>query len=340
MKTITILGIESSCDETAAAIYQTNTGILSNTVFSSVRLHAKWGGVIPEIASRSHFKIIEFIVDTALQEAKITLADLDGIAVTTKPGLPGSLLIGLCFAKALAYAQQKKIIGINHLEGHIFSPFLENPTIPFPHISFTASGGHTSMYRVDNFGQYTCIDTTSDDAAGEALDKTAFVLGIPYPGGPALEKFAHEVHFQDFFHYPRLKEPAAHMSFSGLKTAILYDLVNRSAYDMKKKLLLDASITLKHQVASSLHVCLGDIFIKRIERAFKNNPDCQALTFAGGVSCNEYFKYRLRFWADKHQLLFYAPSKKYASDNAAMIAFVGHYKAQHNQYDDMKLDIG
>lgn len=198
-----ILGIETSCDETAAAVYDTSSKrILSNSVFSQVALHEKYGGVVPEIASRSHLEKIGPIVHSALGEtvapARLSIDQIDHIAVTNKPGLAGALLIGICFAKGLAYAHNKKLIAVDHIEGHIFSSCIED-TVPFPHLCLVASGGHTSLFLVKGFGDYTQIGQTLDDAAGEAFDKVAKLVGLGYPGGPRIEALAREVAFQDFF---------------------------------------------------------------------------------------------------------------------------------------------
>ncbi len=334
-----ILGIETSCDETAAAVYCTERGILSNKLFSQIDLHKAFGGVVPEVASRSHLEKINHIVTQALEAAQVTLNDIDVVAVTNKPGLPGSLLIGVCFAKAIAFAQNKKIIGIDHLEGHAFSAFLEYD-IPFPHLCITASGGHTSMYLVKGFGNYHTIGTTVDDAAGEAFDKIAKMINLPYPGGPEIEKMAREVDFTDFFHYPRGKEKTLNFSFSGLKTAVLYDLVKKGAFDLKTKTFLKSNDTpLKQQVASSLLVCIADIFKNKLALALKKYPDVKALTFVGGVACNKYIRAQLQEFAAQHNLTLYVPAPQYCTDNAAMIAFVGAYKAQQNKFSDLTLDI-
>src|SRR5271156_2111294 len=249
------LGIETSCDETAAAVYHSERGILSNKLFSQIDLHRIYGGVVPEVASRSHLEKINLIVQEALDAAGVTLDDINVIAVTSNPGLAGSLLVGLCFAKGIAYAQDKKLIGINHLEGHAFSAFLEHD-IPFPHLCLTASGGHTALYLVQDFGDYQVIGQTLDDAAGEAFDKVAKLINLPYPGGPVIEKLAREMEFKDFFHYPRNKDIGLDFSFSGLKTAVLYDLVKRNAYSMEaKKFTQPDNEQLKKEVASSLLVC-------------------------------------------------------------------------------------
>jgi tRNA N6-adenosine threonylcarbamoyltransferase len=335
-----VLGIETSCDETAAAVYDNKRGILSSVLYSQTDIHKLYGGVVPELASRSHLQKINPIITQALQDAHIKLDEIDVIAVTNKPGLPGSLLIGVCFAKALAYALKKQIIGINHIEGHIFSPFLSNPTIPFPHLCLTASGGHTSIFLVHGFGDYKLLGTTRDDAAGEAFDKIAKLMGLPYPGGPVIEKLASQVNFYDFCHYPRTKLDNLDFSFSGLKTAVLYDLVSKGAYDMQEKIFLRPhDDQLKQEVASSLLVCITDIFKNQIKKSLKQYPEIQAVTLVGGVACNKYIRKEIEELCTKKHKEFFMPAPKYCTDNAAMIAFVGNYKAKQGKFSDLDLDI-
>jgi len=334
-----ILGIETSCDETAAAVYSSDTGIQSSYLFSQIELHKEFGGVVPEIASRSHLEKIGVITQTALDEAGVTLKDIDVIAVTSKPGLPGSLLVGLCFAKAVAWASEKKIIGINHLEGHIYSSCIEHQ-VPFPHLCIAASGGHTSLYYVTGLGSYECIGHTVDDAAGEAFDKVAKLINIPYPGGPIIEKMAKEVGFEDYFKYPRAHVHDLDFSFSGLKTAVLYDLIKRQAYDMHTKTFLKPDDELfKQQVASSLLTCIADIFKNRLQNALDMYPDVRAVTFVGGVACNKYIKSSLESLCAHYSIPLITPSPRYCTDNAAMIAFVGNYKALQGKFDDYYIDI-
>lgn len=334
-----ILGIESSCDETAAAVYTTQDGCLSNELYSQVELQKSFGGVVPELASRSHLEKINTIVTLALTKAGMSLSAIDAIAITSKPGLPGSLLIGLCFGKALAYAQQLKLIGVNHLEGHAFSSFLD-ATPPFPHLCITASGGHSSLYLVTGYGAYQTIGSTLDDAAGEAFDKIAKFIGLAYPGGPIIERLAREAGFQDFFHYPRGAKDTLNFSFSGLKTAVLYDLVKQGLFDLTTKSLTQPiSPALQQQIASSLLVCVRDIFCQKLNLALKQYPNIKAITFVGGVACNKYLKQELGAWCAERQVQFFSPAGQYCTDNAAMIAIVGHYKAQQGQFADLNLDI-
>lgn len=340
-----ILAIESSCDETAAALYKATSknnnlknSILSNVLFSQIEIHKKFGGVVPEMASRPHLEKIRSIVDSALSQANLTIDAVDIIAVTHKPGLPGSLLIGLSFAKALAYSSGKKLIGVNHLQGHMFSACIEN-NIPFPFLCLTASGGHTALYLVNNYLDYELLGQTLDDAAGEAFDKVAKLLELDYPGGPIIEKLAQDVNFEDFFKYKRAMQKSYDFSFSGIKTAVLYDLIKRNAYNIVEKKLLDNSISLKQQVSSSLLKAVADIFDHKLTLAFKNLPHIKAVAFVGGVACNSYIKSRLESTCKSQNISFYSPAKKYCTDNAAMIAFVAYHKALNNEFDDFSLDI-
>jgi N6-L-threonylcarbamoyladenine synthase len=334
-----ILGIETSCDETAAAVYCTTTNtLISQSLFSQVILHEKFGGVVPELASRSHIEKIRPIVQQALENANLRINDIQTIAVTVRPGLPGSLLIGLCFAKAIAYAQNISIIGINHLEGHIFSVFIEH-RVPFPHLCLVASGGHTALYLVFDFGNYQLLSQTSDDAVGEAFDKVAKLLGLGYPGGPLLERLAHEKQFQDIRKYPRLKKPDLSLSFSGIKTAVLYDLIARNYYSLEHKKVIKQDHDNLIEVASSFHVAIGDILYNRIAHAYDLYPTVRAVTFVGGVACNRYLRDRISALTQERNLLFFTPSTQYCTDNAAMIAYVGSYKAQQGKFDDFHLDI-
>ncbi len=339
LKDLTVLGIETSCDETGAAIYQEGKGIISNTLFSQTEFHKRFGGVVPEIASRSQLEKINPIVQGALDDAKISLQEIDCIAVTNRHGLPGSLLVGVSFAKAMAWAQNIPIIAINHLEGHAFSACIEND-IPFPFLCMTASGGHTSLYLVHDYGNYEVLGQTLDDAAGEAFDKIAKLMGYPYPGGPIIERLAREVEFKDFFHYPRSNAKNYDFSFSGLKTAVLYDLVKKNAYDMHdKKFLMPDNEFLKQQVASSLLVCIADIFKDKVVHALKQYPQIKAVSFVGGVACNNYIKSYLKDACNKFNVPLFYPSPKYCTDNGAMIAYVGYYKAKKGEFSGLDFDI-
>ena len=343
-----ILGIETSCDETAAAVFDSSQqALLSTEVFSQIDLHKKYGGVVPEIASRSHLEKITPIVKIALADANVSLDDVDAFAVTTKPGLVGSLLIGMCFAKGLAWSKNKKLIGVNHLDGHIYSSLLNddgtlNTDVQFPHICLLASGGNTALYLVKSMHEYELLGRTLDDAAGEAFDKVAKLIGLGYPGGPIIEKMAREGGLRDYFEYPRTKNKSKSydFSFSGLKTAVLYDLVKRGVYDLKMG-VIPGTITpeLQQQVASSLLICIGDIFQSKLQYALKQHPEIMGFTFVGGVACNRYLREKLAAYCQNRDKFFVVPHPKYCGDNAAMIALVGAQKAEREEFDDFDLDV-
>ncbi len=336
---LTILGIESSCDETGAAIFSTKNGLCSNELFSQIKQHAHAGGVIPEQASREHMVKIVTIVDDALTKANKTIDDIDAIAVTHKPGLPGALMVGVSYAKGLAFAADKKIIGVDHLEGHIFSACIENQ-VTFPFVALTASGGHSALYLVHNYGNFELLGSTLDDAAGEAFDKVAKLMNLPYPGGPVIEKLASEVEFQDYFKYPRGNLTDFNFSFSGLKTAILYHLLKNNAYDPEtKKFLKPEDIEFKQKVSSSLLVCIGDIFENKLKKIFKTYPQVRSFCFVGGVACNKYLRNRLSKTCNDFNKQLFFPTPKLCTDNAGMIAFVGHYMAQQGKYSDLNLKV-
>jgi N6-L-threonylcarbamoyladenine synthase len=343
-----ILGIETSCDETGAAVYDLEQQkILSNVLFSQIKEHEKYGGVVPEIASRSQLEKINPIITASLQEANLSIDQIDVIAVAQGPGLVGSLFVGLCFAKGIAWSYNKKIIGVNHLDGHVFSSFLKNDltveqNIGFPHLCLSVSGGHTSLYLVNDFGSYEVVGQTIDDAAGEAFDKIAKILGFGYPGGPVIEKLAEQANFQDYFNYPRTRPRGQDVffSFSGLKTAVLYDLVKRGVYDLNVgPIVQNLTDELKQQVSSSLLVCIGDIFVNNVKLAFKKYPNVQSFTFVGGVACNKYLRSRLELICNKYNKKFFFAPPQFCTDNAAMIAFVGGYKTLRAEFSDLSLDV-
>ncbi|MBL4588225.1 tRNA (adenosine(37)-N6)-threonylcarbamoyltransferase complex transferase subunit TsaD [Candidatus Babeliales bacterium] len=343
-----ILGIETSCDETAAAVYDSkNQKILSNVLHSQIKLHEKYGGVVPEIASRSHLARIKSIVEQALEEAALSFDAIDTIAVTTKPGLAGSLLVGLSYAKGLAWAGNKKLVGIDHLEGHLFSSMLQadgtkRDEHSFPYLALSMSGGHTSLYLVYSNQKYEIIGQTIDDAGGEAFDKVARMLGLPYPGGPHIEKKAEKINFQDFFKYPRvrLKNAKLNFSFSGLKTAVLYDLMKRGWYDLKKN-RPTSNLTEENvqQVASSLLVCIADIVINHIKDALVLYPEIKGVTFIGGVACNKYIKGRIEQYTKARKLFTISPIPSFCVDNAAMIAYAASLSQTQSKESDWYLDI-
>jgi N6-L-threonylcarbamoyladenine synthase len=342
-----ILGIETSCDETAAAVYDdTAQTILSHVVYSQTTEHLDYGGIVPEIASRTQLERIDGIVAHALHKAGISLSEIDTIGVTNRPGLVGSLLVGVCFAKGLALAAGKKLVAVDHLEGHIFSSFLTKAgpvrkDLTFPFLCMSVSGGHTSLYLVHDFGEFELLGQTIDDAAGEALDKTARLLGYSYPGGPKIEALATEAGNVDYFSYPRNKnKKSLDVSFSGLKTAVLYDLVKKGMYDLKdgrKSAETNHEQTCK--VASSLQVCMTDIFAQKITHALDMHPTVSTFAFVGGVSANKYITHRLSKLCASRSVQFIAPPLTYCGDNGAMIAYVAAYKAAQQKFAPLSVDV-
>lgn len=324
-----ILGIETSCDETAASVFNHETKrVLSSEVFSQISLHREFGGVVPEIASRSQLEKIDVIVKLALESAGVTIDDIDVIAVTHQPGLAGSLLVGFSFAKGLAWAKNKLFLPIDHCHGHIASAYLNNDnsfddSVAFPLIAISVSGGHSSLYLAENHCSYKIIGNTIDDAAGEAFDKVAKIMGLGYPGGPIIEQLATKVNFEDFFNYPRTKDlnTSLNFTFSGLKTAVFYDLIKRKYFDTTTgKMSTTITERDKEMVASSLMVCIGDILCAKAKLAFKLNPNVKQLTFVGGVACNRYLVNRLQELCEKNKVSFKTCPRKFSTDNAAMIA--------------------
>ncbi len=332
-----LLGIETSCDDTCAAVLS-DQKILSNVVSSQVNLHAKWGGVVPDIAKRAHQQRIEPVVQTALNRAKLSIKDIDVIAVTQGPGLAIALSVGLNFAKSLATKYHKKIIGVNHVEAHFLSNFLQNsrglPLRPqvFPALSLTVSGGHTKIVFIRHIGEYQIVGETLDDAAGEALDKSAKLMGLGYPGGPVIERLAKSGH-PDFLKlpHPLPDKKILDYSFSGLKTAFYYQIKDWSKSKIAKN-LNDLSASFQQAVFSTL--------LRKFELAIKKTQP-KLLLLSGGVASNLELRRQMRFLAKKYALPLYMPFKKELNtDNAAMIALVAFYKAQQNQFSDPKtLDV-
>ncbi|WP_295912587.1 tRNA (adenosine(37)-N6)-threonylcarbamoyltransferase complex transferase subunit TsaD [uncultured Bartonella sp.] len=317
-----VLGIETSCDETAAAIVERDEGdkahIVSNIVWSQIEDHVPYGGVVPEIAARAHVEILDGLVKRALEEAKLELKDIDAIAATGGPGLIGGLIVGLMTAKALALAANKPFIAINHLEGHALTAKLTN-NLDYPYLLLLVSGGHTQVILVKGLGDYKRLGTTIDDALGEAFDKTAKLLGLPYPGGPIIEKLAAQGDNQRIeLPRPLKGEKRLDFSFSGLKTA-----VRQAAMEMAP--LSDKDIA---DIAASFELAVTDTLSDRVERSlavFKNEyPDKEAsLVVAGGVASNKAIRNSLQKLCDAHGFKFIAPPIGLCTDNAAMIAYAG-----------------
>ena len=313
-----ILGIESSCDDTSAAILQ-GQKILSNIV-ANQEVHTQYGGVVPELASRAHQQNIIPVVDAAIKKANIKKEDITAISFTKGPGLLGSLLVGSSFSKSFAMGMDIPLIAVNHMQGHILSHFIdEGESMPkFPFLCLTVSGGHTQIVQVDSPNKMNVIGTTIDDAAGEAFDKSAKLLGLPYPGGPLIDKHAKTGDIHAFeFGKPKIKE--LDFSFSGLKTSILYKIQNNMQKNPKfiEENLADLCASIQHSIVS--------ILLKKLEKAIKQTGIKQ-LAIAGGVSANSYLRSELKNLSETKGYKLYIPKFEYCTDNAAMIAIAGYFK--------------
>lgn len=325
-ETTRILAIETSCDETAAAVVENGRKILSNIIASQVDLHAQYGGVFPEVASRKHIEIISPVVRQALEEAHLGLDDIDCIAVTRGPGLVGSLLVGMNMAKGLALARNKPFLGINHIEGHIYSPWLmpDADEIEFPLLTLVVSGGHTELYLMIDHGRYKHLGGTLDDAAGEAYDKVGRLLGLPYPGGPAIDKAAVNGN-NSAFRFPRgVMEDGFNFSFSGLKTAV-----------MRESKVYDAARMPVNDLAASFQTAVVDALVTKTERA-ATAYGVTAVHLTGGVSANRELR---RTMKETLGIPVRYPDPILCTDNAAMIAAAAHWHYLKGRRDALDLDV-
>jgi len=309
-----ILGIETSCDETAAALVKDGREILSNIVSSQVNIHAKYGGVVPELACRNHLINIPTVIHQAMEEANLSMNDLDGVAVTVGPGLIGALLIGVNIAKGLAYSLRKPLIPVNHLEGHLLSIFLEKNAPDFPFVALIISGGHTDLYYVEDFGAYRVLGRTRDDAVGESFDKVARMLGLDYPGGPVLEKLAKKG-TPGIINFPRpmLAKGNLDFSFSGLKTSVRSFLSNNGV-----------KIT-KADVAAEFQQATLDVLSFKAFHALEYFK-CGSLVVAGGVASNNFLRENLIKTAQEKNINIYIPGHNLCTDNGAIIACAGYFR--------------
>ena len=318
-KKLIVLGIESSCDDTSAAILK-GSNVLSN-VISSQQIHKQYGGVVPELASRAHQQNIIPVVDTAIKSAKINRSDIDVIAYTKGPGLLGSLLVGSSFAKSFSYSLRRPLVSVNHMKAHILAHFIEdekNSSPDFPFICLTVSGGHTQIVLVNSFTEMKIIGTTLDDAAGEAFDKSAKVLGLKYPGGPLIDKYAKQGNIKAFsFGKPKIDN--LDFSFSGLKTSIM-NKINSS--QQKDKDFVSKNL---EDLCASIQEAIVSILIDKIHKASKQTG-ISNIAIAGGVSANSYLRKKLLELGKKNNFNIYIPKFEYCTDNAAMIAIAGKYK--------------
>jgi N6-L-threonylcarbamoyladenine synthase len=319
-----ILGIETSCDETAVAVLNGEGRILSNVLDSQVAVHAPFGGIVPELASRRHMERLEVLTREALEHAGLTLSDITGIAVTNRPGLVGALIVGVNFAKALAYARKIPYVTVNHLEGHLASAWLANPNLANPAMVLVASGGHTHLAWAPNRGEYQFIGWTLDDAAGEAFDKGAKMLDLPYPGGPAIDELAQQGNRQAVaFPRPQLHSGDFTFSFSGLKTSLLYFLKNG-----KKSTDLQLSVA---DIAASYQEAIVEVLVAKLCRAARQY-EVKAISVVGGVAANSRLREKLEEQAGVFGLDLTLPPRSLCTDNAAMIAAAGLGKLQRQEF--------
>lgn len=327
---IILLAIESSCDDTSAAIIKNRT-ILSNFI-AGQKVHEKYGGVVPELASRAHQQNIIPVVDTAIKEAGVSMDEIDAIAFTRGPGLLGSLLVGTSFAKAFALARNIPLIDVHHMQGHILAHFIECPeqkAPEFPFLCLTVSGGHTQIVLVKDYLDMEIIGSTIDDAAGEAFDKTAKILGLPYPGGPLIDKYAQHGNPAAFtFAKPRME--GYQFSFSGLKTSILYAIqkeVKKNEHFIEENL---------NDICASVQYTIIEILFDKLEKAAKE-LDIKHIAIAGGVSANSGIRARLKSYEETHGWSTYIPKFEFCTDNAAMIAITAHFMYQKQLFVDQSV---
>lgn len=316
-KDIIILAVESSCDETAAAVVKNGREVLSNVISSQIELHKLYGGVVPEIASRKHIEKINVVIEEALQEANITLEEIDAIGVTYGPGLVGALLVGVAEAKAIAYATNKPLVGVHHIEGHVSANYIENEELEPSFMCLIVSGGHTHIVLVKEYGEYEIIGRTRDDAAGEAFDKVARAIGLGYPGGPKIDKLSKEGDSKAI-KFPRANIEGAEFdfSFSGIKSAVL-NYVN--SCEMKGEEVNKAD------VAASFQQAVIDVLVEKTVKAAKAYG-VGTVAIAGGVAANSSLRESMKQACDKNKLAFCHPSLIYCTDNAAMIGVAAYYE--------------
>ena len=319
MEDILILAIESSCDETAAAVVKNGREVLSNVIYSQIALHTVYGGVVPEIASRKHIEKINQVIEQALKEAEVTLKDITAIAVTYGPGLVGALLVGVSAAKAISFATGIPLVGVHHIEGHISANFIENKELEPPFVCLVVSGGHSHLVVVKDYGEYEIIGKTRDDAAGEAFDKVARAIGLGYPGGPKIDKVSKEGN-PDAIRFPRAKvvDSEYDFSFSGLKSAVLNYL---NSCEMKGETINTAD------VAASFQKAVVDVLVEHSLDAVKKY-NYNKFAIAGGVASNSTLRSAFETACAKNHIEFYHPSPVYCTDNAAMIGVAGYYEYQ------------
>lgn len=327
MSKLTTLAIETSCDETSVAVVENGVNVKSNAIHTQIDIHKVYGGVVPEIASRNHLMKISSVVDKALKDANMTFDDIDFISVTTGPGLVGALLIGVSYAKALAFSLNKDLVGVNHMAGHISAGFIMGAKPSF--ICLTASGGHTNITRVDDYTEFTLLGSTKDDAAGEAFDKVARSLGLSYPGGVQIDKRA-QLGNEHAISFPMAMKGKDNFdfSFSGLKSAVLNYLNSKK---MKNE---EVDI---NDVCASFNRCVVDTIVNKTMLALKKE-NMKTLCVGGGVLCNDLLRSELKKKCEEENIELYLPDKVYCTDNAAMIGSAGYFNYINNKKDNLILN--
>lgn len=322
-----ILGIETSCDETAVAIYDRDQGLLGQLIHSQIALHAQYGGVVPELASRDHIQKLLPLIQEMLLQCNLSSKEIDAIAYTRGPGLIGALMVGASIARSLAFAWRIPSVGVHHLESHLMAALLEEHKPTFPFVTLLVSGGHTMLLYAEQFGVYRILGESLDDAAGEAFDKTAKLLGLPYPGGPHLAKLAKSGDPKRFpFPRPMLNRAGLEFSFSGLKTAAM-NAFSQSLQDEQTKA----------DIAASFEMAVIETLMKKSERAL-DAMHCNQLVIAGGVSANEKLREYAHDLTQKGKEIFF-PRREFCTDNAAMVAYNGFVRFQRGEHDPLDLDV-
>ena len=327
-KEIKILAIESSCDETAAAVVVNGRDVRSNVISSQIALHTLYGGVVPEIASRKHIEKINQVIEQALSDASVTLDDIDAIGVTYGPGLVGALLVGVAEAKAISYAKNIPLVGVHHIEGHISANYIENKELEPPFLCLVVSGGHTHLVKVLDYGKYEILGRTRDDAAGEAFDKVARAIGLGYPGGPKIEKVSHEGNPHAEFPRAKIEDEPYDFSFSGLKSAVL-NYIN--GCNMKGIEVVQAD------VAASFQKAVTDVLVGNAMKAI-DEFKMDKFAIAGGVASNGTLREAMREACEKKGVKFYHPSPIFCTDNAAMIGAAAYYDFLAGKRDGLDLN--
>lgn len=328
-----ILGIETSCDETGVAIYDEEKGLIANQLYSQIEMHADYGGVVPELASRDHIRKTVPLIEAALKEANLTACDIDGVAYTAGPGLVGALLVGATIARSLAYAWNVPALGVHHMEGHLLAPMLEETPPEFPFVALLISGGHTQLVKVDGVGQYELLGESIDDAAGEAFDKTGKLLGLDYPAGVAVSKLAEQGTPNRFvFPRPMTDRPGLDFSFSGLKT-FAANTINANLDEQGK---LDEQT--RCDIAHAFQQAVVDTIIIKCKRALQQTG-YKRLVMAGGVSANKQLRADLAKMMQSLGGEVYYPRPQFCTDNGAMIAYTGFLRLKHGEQTDLSVSV-